>query len=99
MSQLLERNLHDRHSFAAQLYEQAVAAYTSFALLAGTGDAPGDPSSALGKATALVGGDLARHAESVRELVQAIRPLDGARLGRVAGVGGVGGVAGVGGVG
>jgi len=79
MSQLLERNLHDRHSFAAQLYEQAVAAYTSFALLAGTGDAPGDPTSALGKATALVGGDLARHAESVRELVQAIRPLDGAQ--------------------
>jgi hypothetical protein len=78
MGQLLERNLHDRHSFAAQLYEQAVAAYTSFALLAGTGDAPADPTSALAKATALVGGDLARHAESVRELVQAIRPLEGA---------------------
>jgi glucose-6-phosphate-specific signal transduction histidine kinase len=78
MSQLLERNLHDRHSFAAQLYEQAVAAYTSFTLLAGTGDAPTDPTSAMAKATAMVGGDLARHAESVRELVQAIRPLDGA---------------------
>ncbi|HEY8546986.1 MAG TPA: hypothetical protein VIL36_18130, partial [Acidimicrobiales bacterium] len=76
MSQLLERNLHDRHNFAAQLYEQAVAAYTSFALLAGTGDGEGEAGSALGRATALVGGDLARHAESVRGLVQAIRPLD-----------------------
>jgi len=79
MTQLLDRSLHDRHHFAAQLYEQAVAAYTSFSLLAGAGagDAPTDSGSALAKASALVSGDLARHAESVRELVQAIRPLDG----------------------
>lgn len=77
MTQLLDRNLHDRHNFAAQLYEQAVAAYTSFTLLAGTGEAPADSTSAVAKASAMVGGDLARHAESVRELVQAIRPLDG----------------------
>ena len=77
MTQLLDRNLHDRHNFAAQLYEQAVAAYTSFTLLAGTGEAPADSTSAVARASAMVGGDLARHAESVRELVQAIRPLDG----------------------
>lgn len=77
LTQLLERNIQDRHHFAGQLYEQAVAAYTSFTLLAGTGRpsmAPGG--AAVAKATALVGGDLARHAETVRELVQAIQPLE-----------------------
>ena len=83
MTQLLDRSLHDRHNFAAQLYEQAVAAYTSFSLLAGAGagsgagEASAEAGSAVAKASAMVGGDLARHAESVRELVHAIRPNGG----------------------
>jgi len=79
LTQLLERNVHDRRLFAGQLYEQAVQAYTSLTLLAKSGGAgaPADGSSAAARATALVGDDLHRHAESVRELVQAIRPLEG----------------------
>ena len=85
LAQLLERNLQDRRRFAGQLYEQAVAAYTSFALLAGSEPAhPGSAVSAaaLAKASQRVGGDLARQADSVRELVLAIRPLEGDPRGR-----------------
>jgi signal transduction histidine kinase len=84
LSQLLERSVHDRRRFAGQLYEQAVAAYTSLTLLARTGEASSaEGSSAATLATSLVGDDLHRHAESVRELVQAIRPSGG--VGRGAG--------------
>jgi signal transduction histidine kinase len=76
LTQLLHRNVQDRRLFAGQLYEQAVQAYTSLTLLAKSGGAPANGSAAA-RATELVGGDLARHAESVRELVQAIRPLEG----------------------
>ena len=75
--QLLERSVHERRHFADQLYEQALAAYTSFRVMAGSqGGSPRSPAVAA-EVSARVGGDLARKAEWVRGLVLAIRPLEG----------------------
>jgi signal transduction histidine kinase len=74
LTQLLERSVNDRRRFAEQLHEQAVVAYASFAALAGAGrTAP-----VVAEASQLVRGDLGRHADSLRELVLSIRPLEGA---------------------
>jgi signal transduction histidine kinase len=86
LTRLLERSVHDRRRFARQLHEQALAAHASFTALAGTGAAglagvgPAG-SRPLGgtvaaQASALVQGDLARHAGWLRELMLAIRPLE-----------------------
>jgi signal transduction histidine kinase len=73
LTQLLERSVNDRRRFAEQLHEQAVVAYASFAALAGAGrTAP-----VVAEASQLVRGDLGRHADSLRELVLSIRPLEG----------------------
>jgi len=77
VAQLLERAEHERRHFADQLYEQALAAYTSFSVMAGSdGRERGSPSLAA-EISARVGGDFARTAQSVHELVLAIRPLEG----------------------
>jgi signal transduction histidine kinase len=77
VAQLLERAIHERRRFAGQLYEQAVAAYTSFSVMAGSEGALRRSSAPAAEISARVGGDFARQAESVRELVLAIRPLEG----------------------
>jgi signal transduction histidine kinase len=82
VAQLLERSVHDRRRFAGQLHEQAVAAYASFSALAATGrPAASSRSSVVAQASALVQVDLARHADSLRELILAIRPLESGRAG------------------
>jgi signal transduction histidine kinase len=79
IGQLVERAAHDRRRFASQLYEQVVAAYASFSVMAGSDVGLARSPSVAAKVSARVGGDLARQAESVRELVLAIRPLEGER--------------------
>jgi signal transduction histidine kinase len=73
LTQLLERSVNDRRRFAEQLHEQAVVAYASFAALAGAGRT----GPVVAEASQLVRGDLGRHADSLRELVLSIRPLEG----------------------
>jgi signal transduction histidine kinase len=82
VAQLLERSVHDRRRFAGQLHEQAIAAYASFSALAAAGrPAATGRSSVVAQASALVKVDLARHADSLRELILAIRPLERGRAG------------------
>src|SRR5262245_9438512 len=79
LSQMLERSVHDRRHFARQLHEQAVSAAASFATLAGAGYAPTGGSPPVTEASVLVRGELGRHADSLRDLMMAIRPPDGDR--------------------
>ena len=73
---LLERAVHDRRLVAGHLHEQALAAYASFAALAGPERAAG-AAGMRADASALVRADLARHADTLHELVVALRPLAG----------------------
>jgi signal transduction histidine kinase len=77
LRQLLERAGHERRHFAGQLYEQAMAAYASFSVMAGSGELHARSPAVAAEVSARVGGDFARKAEWVRELVLAIRPADG----------------------
>jgi signal transduction histidine kinase len=79
LSQMLERSVHDRRHFARQLHEQAVSAAASFATLAGAGYEPAGGSALVTEASVLVRGELGRHADSLRDLMMAIRPPDGDR--------------------
>jgi len=72
LTQMLQRSVNDRRRFAEQLHEQAVVAYASFAALAGAGRA----APVVAKASQIVRSDLGRHADSLRELVLSIRPLE-----------------------
>jgi signal transduction histidine kinase len=76
LTQLLERSVDDRRRFAGQLYAQALAAYTSFSMMAGSEVPRTRSPSVVAQVSARVGGDLARRAESVRELALVIRPVD-----------------------
>jgi signal transduction histidine kinase len=79
LTQLLERSADDRRRFAGQLYAQAISAYTSFSMMAGN-DMPRLRSpGVVAQVSARVGDDLARQAESVRELALVIRPRDDER--------------------
>lgn len=88
VGQLLERSVDDSRDFASQMYEQAVAAYVAVRALAEDGPtglrvAP-DPASepelnGFKGASALLGKDLARRAEAVREIMVALRPGNGRR--------------------
>jgi signal transduction histidine kinase len=79
LTEMLERSVDDRRRFARQLHEQAVSAAASFATLAGAGYAPHGYSPLVTEASALVRGELGRHADSLRDLMMAIRPRDGSR--------------------
>lgn len=79
LGQLLDRTLHDRRRFAGQLHEQAVAAYASFAALADFRGGGGPLRSAAADASALVGDELGRHADSLRDLMRAMRSPEGDR--------------------
>ncbi len=73
LGQMIERAAHDRRRVAGQLHEQAVAAAASFATLAGSGAWPAADSPLAAEASALVRGELGRHADALRHLVLALR--------------------------
>jgi len=79
LTQMVERSAHDRRRFAGQLHEQAVSAAASFATLAGAGSTPSTGSALLAEASALVRGELGRHADALRDLVLALRAAGSAR--------------------
>ncbi len=76
LAQLMQRTDEDRHRVAAQLHEQAVSAYASFVSLvqAHAGGAVGG--GGVGSASAAVRDDLRDQAESLRQLMLAVRPLE-----------------------
>lgn len=76
LTAVMQRADQDRHRVAAQLHEQAVAAYASFvSFIQASGTSLGD-SSPLSSASSRVRDDLASHADSLRQLLLAIAPLD-----------------------
>jgi signal transduction histidine kinase len=80
LARVMERADEDRHRVAAQLHEQAVSAYASFVSFiqaCGPGGPGGPrPGGPLNGASTLVRDDLARHADSLRQLMLAIQPLE-----------------------
>ncbi len=76
LAQLMQRTDEDRHRVAAQLHEQAVSAYASFVsfVQAHAGGAVGG--GGVGSASVQVRGDLRDQAESLRQLMLAVRPLE-----------------------
>jgi len=66
---------HERHRVAAQLHEQAVAAYAAFVSFIGATQGSDGDSSQVTASTA-VRDDLARQAEALRRLMVAVRPLE-----------------------
>jgi signal transduction histidine kinase len=80
LARVMERSDEDRHRVAAQLHEQAVSAYASFVSFiqaCGPGGPAGSaaPTSPVNGASTIVRDDLARHADSLRQLMLAIQPL------------------------
>jgi signal transduction histidine kinase len=72
---MMRRSDDDRHRVAAQLHEQAISAYATFvSFLQATQQRSGR--SAGNDASNLVREDLARQAESLRQLMLAIRPIE-----------------------
>ncbi|HMG44968.1 MAG TPA: ATP-binding protein [Acidimicrobiales bacterium] len=80
LARMIRRIDEDRHAVAAQLHEQAMSAYATFVsyLLATTRTPTGGRarSTALSGASAMVRDDMSRHAESLRQLMLAVGPLD-----------------------
>ena len=74
LAQLMQRTDEDRHRVAAQLHEQAVSAYASFVSFV-QAHAVGAGATSAG-ASALVRDDLRDQAESLRQLMLAVRPLE-----------------------
>jgi signal transduction histidine kinase len=89
LAQLMQRADEDRHRVAAQLHEQAISAYTSVVMLQGSysqssggGSGKGRPkASATAEAGDRVRHELAHHADSLRDLMLAIQPLEADRSG------------------
>lgn len=77
LTRLLERSVDDRRRFATELYARAVAAYVSFNTMTTTSTGRVTSPLAVAEVSARIGGDLAKHAKSVRELARTIRPLEG----------------------
>lgn len=68
---------HDRHRVAAQLHEQAVASYAAFvSFIHGTTDPREGVPAQIALATAKVRDDLSQQAESLRQLMLAVQPLE-----------------------
>jgi signal transduction histidine kinase len=80
LARMIRRIDEDRHAVAAQLHEQAMSAYATFVsyLLATSRTTTGGASSpsALLEASAMVRDDMSRQAESLRQLMLAVGPLD-----------------------
>jgi signal transduction histidine kinase len=80
LARVMERADEDRHRVAAQLHEQAVSAYASFVSFIQAcgpgGPAAGVPGESVNGASTLVRDNLARHADSLRQLMLAIQPIE-----------------------
>lgn len=81
LAEVMQRADKDRHRVAAELHQQAVAAYTSVVSLLGAYRSSGaDPTSVDG-ATSRVRDDLAEQVEALRHLMLAVKPLEAERSG------------------
>lgn len=80
LARVIRRIDEDRHAVAAQLHEQAMSAYATFVSYFMATDRPrshdGARAAVLSEASALVREDLSRQAESLRQLMLAVGPLD-----------------------
>jgi signal transduction histidine kinase len=77
LAQMMERSDHDRHRVAAQLHEQAVSAYAAFvSFIQASTMAPTGADGTVASASALVRDELRDQAESLRQLMMAVRPLE-----------------------
>jgi signal transduction histidine kinase len=79
LDQVLRSVEDDRRRVAMKLHVSAVASYAALAAMAPTSlDArtTGDESAVLGEAISTMAAELKRHAESLRQLVVAVEPLD-----------------------
>lgn len=76
LAQVMQRNDDDRHRVAAQLHEQAVAAYATFVSFMQAGSlVPANGPTSMAGASALVRDELGKQAESLRRLMLAVQPL------------------------
>ncbi len=78
LAEVLRSADHDRHRVAAQLHEQAIASYSAFAWYLHSTAGRDDTSRPSGALTR-VRDDLARQAESLRQLMLAIQPIETVR--------------------
>jgi signal transduction histidine kinase len=77
LSQVMQRNDTDRHRVAAQLHEQAVSAYATFVSFIQTSSlAPSGPGGPVAGASEMVRDELRAQAESLRQLMLAVQPLE-----------------------
>ena len=82
LAQVVQRTDEDRHRVAAQLHEQAVAAYATFVSFMQTGAlSPAAAGRPLAGASAIVRDELGKQAESLRRLMLAVQPLQVDRSG------------------
>jgi signal transduction histidine kinase len=76
LARLIQQMSNDRHSVAAQLHEQAMSAYATFvSFVTARSSADLWSPDAMTGASGLLGDDLAKQAESLRQLMLAIRPM------------------------
>ena len=74
---MMERSDHDRHRVAAQLHEQAVSAYAAFvSFIQASTMAPSGVDGTVASASLLVRDELRDQAESLRQLMMAVQPLE-----------------------
>ena len=77
LAQMMERSDHDRHRVAAQLHEQAVSAYAAFvSFIQASAMAPSGADGTVASASVLVRDELRDQAESLRQLMMAVQPLE-----------------------
>jgi signal transduction histidine kinase len=77
LAQMMERSDHDRHRVAAQLHEQAVSAYAAFvSFIQASAMAPLGADGTVASASVLVRDELRDQAESLRQLMMAVQPLE-----------------------
>lgn len=83
LARVIRRIDEDRHAVAAQLHEQAMSAYATFVSYLMATERPtaheGARSAVLSTASAMVRDDLSRQAESLRQLMLAVGPLETGR--------------------
>jgi signal transduction histidine kinase len=77
LARVIQRMNDDRHAVAAQLHEQAMSAYATFVsfMTSSRSSVDNGASPAMASASNLLRDDLARQAESLRQLMLAIRPM------------------------
>jgi signal transduction histidine kinase len=76
LAQVMQRSDDDRHRVAAQLHEQAVSAYASFvSFIQSSALVPTGAGGPVADASVIVRDELRSQAESLRQLMMAVRPL------------------------